>query len=163
MRFLFAVLFLSLMGAQAHALSCARPNAAQTFNQYQNAPDTYRLMVGQVKMTGKIPRYIQGKPRTAKGQVTGKFIGRNGLTKQQNLTVTVHTRCVASWCGGFPNGMRQDVLMYVKQTTKGDTIEIGACPGGFGQVATDDRVKLLQKCLRNGKCSDTDIKRFELK
>jgi hypothetical protein len=140
-----------------------RPNTAVTFNTFQEAPESYRLMVGTVKMTGHVPKYVEGKPLSAKAQIAGKFIGRNGLSASQEIPVTINTLCAASWCGGFPNKMDRDVSMYVQQTPKGDVINIDACPGGFGQIATDERVELLQKCLRKGKCSDNDIQRFELK
>ncbi len=163
MRFLCALVMFSVLGAQVQALSCLRPNTAKTFNFHQEAPEKYRLFVGKVKMTGVIPKYVEGTPQSAKAVATGRFVGRSGLTKAQSLNVTVQTQCVASWCGGFPSAMDKDVIMYIKQTPKGDVIDIGACPGGFGQVVTDDRVKLLQKCLRKGKCSNADIKEFEFK
>lgn len=163
MRFLCALVMFSVLGAQVQALSCLRPNTAKTFNFYQEAPDSYRLFVGTVKMTGAIPKYVEGKSRTAKAIASGRFVGRSGLTKSHILNVTVQTQCVASWCGGFPGAMDKDVIMYIKQSPKGDVIDIDACPGGFGQVATNARVDLLQKCLRKGKCSNADIKEFEFK
>ena len=163
MRFLGALLAFVLIGFQAQALSCLWPNVAQTFNSKQISTETYVLMVGTVKLTGKPPEYVQGKPRSAKALVAGKYVGRRGLSATQTVPVTVQTHCAASWCGGFPNDMLEDVIMYLRQTPKGAVIDIHACPNGFGQIATQDRVRLLQSCLRKGKCSERDIKRFETK
>ena len=163
MRFLFVLLVSSIIGAQAQALSCERPNSAKVFNWYQDSPDTYRIVVGTLKMTGRIPNYVQGVPRTAKARVTGKYVGKTGLTPAQSFDVSVQTTCVAVWCGNFPTEreMVRDVVLYVKQSSKGPIVEIDACPNGFGQIATDDRVKVLQGCLRKGRCSKADISRLE--
>lgn len=160
-RFWGVLTVLCLIGAQAQALSCVRPNVAQTFNAKQAASETYALMVGTVKLTRKPPKYVQGQPRSAKALVAGRYVGRKGLSVTQTVPVTVQTHCAASWCGGFPSDMQEDVIMYLRQTADGAVIDIHACPNGFGQSATPERVTLLQKCLRRGKCSDGQIKRLE--
>lgn len=161
MRFLCALMMFSLFGAQVQALSCTRPNVAQSFNWFQEAPETYRLMIGQIKMPRKIAQYVEGKPRAARAVATGAFLGRTGLGKQQTVPVIIQTHCVGPWCGGFPTDMTDDVIMYLKRTKDGDVIDIHACPHGFGQLATQMRVTLLRKCLRRGTCTNTEIKQLE--
>jgi hypothetical protein len=161
MRLLAALLVFSLLGPQAHALSCLQPNVARDFNWRQGEKETYRIFVGQVKMVGRIPKYREGRKRTAKAVTTGRFMGRTKLTETQTFELTVNTTCAASWCGGFPGKSDADSILFFEKTPKGDALNIGPCDYGLAEPVTKKKIKLLQRCLRRGKCSDADVKRLD--
>ncbi len=156
-----AVIFCAVIGADAQALSCAPPNVARTFNWHQNQPDTYRIFVGTVKMTAPIPKYREGQALSAKGVATGRFLGKRNLTEMRSVDLTVNTVCAASWCGGFPTQTQdRDWIMFLENTPQGDVLTLGPCHQPHGQHTMKRRINVLQKCLRQGKCSDADVKRL---
>ena len=161
MRFLASLLVFSLLGHQAYALSCVQPNIARDFNWRQGEKETYRIFVGQVKMVGHIPKYREGRKRTAKAVATGRFMGRTKLTETRTFELTVNTTCAASWCGGFPGKSEADSILFLQKTPKGDALNIGPCDYGSNEPVTKKKIKLLQRCLKRGKCSDADVKRLD--
>ena len=161
MRLLASVLVFSLHGMQVHALSCVPPNVARDFNWRQGQKEIYRIFVGKVKMVGRIPKYREGRERTAKAVATGQFLGTSNLTEPRTFDLRVNAVCAASWCGGFPDGSEADSILFFEKTPKGDVLSIGPCDYGIGQPAAKKQIKVLQRCLRRGKCSDADVKRLE--
>ncbi len=158
-----AVMICALVGAEAHALSCAPSNVAGEFNWYQNQPETYRIFVGKVKMSGPVPKYREGKPLSAKGVAQGRFVGKRSLTDVRSVDLTVNTACAASWCGGFPTQAQDlDWIMFLKSTPSGDVLTIGPCHQPYGEHTQKRQINILQKCLRQGKCSDSDIERLQV-
>lgn len=158
-----ALLVFTGIGAAANALSCAPPNLAQNFNWYQNSDKTYQLFVGKVEMTGPIPKYREGKERTAKGVARGRFVGKRSLTDTRSFDVTVKSVCAASWCGGFPNQTQErDWIMFLENTPSGDVLTIGPCHQPYGEYSQKRQINVLQKCLRQGECADVDIERLQV-
>ena len=161
MRVFAALLIFCLIGVDVQALSCAQPNVARDFNWRQDDQATYRIFVGQVRMVGPIPKYREGQARTAKAMATGWFLGKTSLTDQRSFALTVNAVCAASWCSGFPDGTEPDSIMFFEKTPKGDVLNIGPCDYGFEQPALKKQIKVLQRCLKRGKCSDTDVEQLD--
>ena len=162
MRVLAFFLGLLLMVEQAAALSCKRPNLASSFNRFAQSDDTYRLAVGGFAYKQKIPTYKGAKPRHVKAAFTGQFLGLNGLTEIRSVPITIATTCVAHWCGGFPEEGGQNIV-FLKQTSDGMTLERPACPNGALTPYSKERLNLVQRCLRRGKCTKAEEQLFEFK
>lgn len=160
---LCAALILSacLSASQAGALSCMRPNLAETFNRLQASDDIYNIAVGTLRITGKIPPYVEGRPRSVSAEFSGRFMGLNGLGKPQTRALTLKTHCVAHWCGGIPNDAGTEQLLFLRQSDNGPVLDFGACPEGNVSSVTQSRLDLLQSCLKRGECSASDLQKME--
>ena len=158
-----ALLFFTFAGAAANALSCTPPNLAKNFNWYQESDKSYQLFVGKVEMKDPTPKYIEGRVRHAKGIAHGRFIEERTLTQVLSFDITVKSICAGSWCGEFPSeNQNSDWVIFLEKTSKGDLLTIGPCHQTHGQYITKDQINVLQKCLRQGKCSDGDIKLLQM-
>lgn len=156
-----AVLSGCLFATQTSALSCLRPNLAEAFNRFQASDDIYNIAVGNIRLTGEIPPYVDGKPRSISAEFLGRFMGINGLSKPQTRTLIIQTHCVAHWCGGLPDDASTEHLLFLRQSDSGAILDIGACPEGTLMSVTKNRVDLLQSCLKRGKCSASDLQKME--
>lgn len=161
MKRLICALLVGMIATQAQALSCLRPNLATAFNQFQKSDETYRIAVGTIRITGKPAKYIDGKPRRMKATFQGQFMGLSGLGAMQKESVTLQTHCLAHWCGGFPNNTDTKYVMFLRKSTAGNVLDLTACPDGNMSTVTDKRLKMLQKCLKRGLCSNSAIKAME--
>lgn len=155
------ILSVCLSASQAGALSCLRPNLAEAFNRFQASDDIYNIAVGTLRITGEIPPYLEGKPRSVPAEFSGRFMGLNGLGKPQTRALTLKTHCVAHWCGGFPNDAGTEQILFLRQSDSGTILDINACPEGTLSPVTQNRVDLLQSCLKRGKCSASDLQKME--
>ena len=100
--FTLALLGLFLTVQLATALSCVPPNMAQSFNQLNEVPEPYALMIGTFEPTGPVPPAQQGVPTVANFVFQGSQVGQGFLGQHQHWPVVVETKCLASWCGGLP-------------------------------------------------------------
>ncbi len=159
-RFLTGVVLCSVITSQAAALSCMRSNIARTFNWVHEAQDVYIMGLGVLTPKGPIPKYQQGQPRHIPSQFKGVFFGPTGKTEEQTVLVTVDAICFASWCGGYPETTK-DMLVFFKKAETGYRLESNPCDGHYKVAPTPKEIRLLQKCLRRGGCTDAQIKSLD--
>lgn len=146
-----------VLASQAAALSCLKPNIGRTFNFVQESADTFSMALGTVTAKGRIPKYVEGKPRYIPSKFKGVFLGSNGQSKEHEIDITVDAICVVHWCGGFPE-TDEDMLVFLKKTDVGYRLESNPCGGNYKIAPTPKEVRTLQKCMRRGKCSNWQIK-----
>ena len=149
-----------LAAGQAAALSCLRPNVARTFNWHQESADRYTLGIGRVIVPGEVPAYVEGQPREMPARFSGRLMGRRGPGAPVEMPITVRATCIASWCGGFPEGDGA-LIVYLKATPAGRVLEVGPCPGDL-EPTSPAREAMLQRCLQRGACTEAEIARAEL-
>lgn len=159
-RFLIGVVLCSVIASQAVALSCMRPNIARTFNWVNEASDVYIMGLGVLTPKGRIPKYQQGQARHISSQFKGVFFKPTGKTEELTLLVTVDAICFASWCGGYPE-TDENMLVFFKKTKTGYRLESNPCSGNYKISPTPKEMKLLQKCLRRGGCTDAQVKSLD--
>ena len=87
---------------QAVALSCIPPNLAQTFNQLNEVPEPYALMIGNFEPTGPVPQAQPGVPMAVSYNFQGNQVGSGFVGPHHHWPVIVESKCLASWCGGLP-------------------------------------------------------------
>lgn len=155
-------MFLAVLASQASALSCLPPNIARTFNQVNDAPDVYVMGLGVLTATGQIPKYKEGKPRHISAQFKAVFLGTSGLSAEQDMAVTVDAICYASWCGGFPK-TDEKMIAFLKKTGAGYRLESNPCDGHFKIAPSPKEIRLLQKCLKRGGCSEAQVKSLDIR
>lgn len=159
-RVLTGAVLCSVFATQAVALSCMPENIARTFNWVHEAPDTYVMGLGTLTQKGDIPIYKEGMPRQIKTRFKGVLLGTSGQTEEQTIPVTVDAICFASWCGGYPK-TDESMLVFLKKTPTGHRLESNPCGGHYTISPTTDEIKLLQKCLRQGGCTDAQVKSLD--
>lgn len=157
MRFWGLLFWILAFAGQSHALSCVQPNIAQEFNWRQDDEAIYQVFIGQIEIVGTIPKYREGIPRTAKGIASGRFMGRSKLGSLQQIGLTIHATCAASWCGGFPPKMTQDSAFFFKKSDTGYELYIGPCDLNIGHPIRKDDIDILHRCFQKGRCSEKDI------
>ncbi|MCP5076108.1 MAG: hypothetical protein GY947_22790 [Rhodobacteraceae bacterium] len=156
-RFATILMSLVLVGSQVQALSCRRPNLARSFNWYQESEDGYQLAVGSISEIDPVSAYVTGKPRSTGAVFKGQFFGLAGLGTEKQVPITITTTCLASWCGNFPE-LDIRSLVFLKASDSGPVLEIPPCPGGIFGHPSPRRIDILLSCLRQGKCSEAQIK-----
>lgn len=85
------------------------------------------------------------------------FFGPKEKTDEQTVPVVVDAICFASWCGGYPETV-ENMVVFFKQTQTGYRLESNPCGGNYKIAPTPKEIKLLQKCMRRGGCTEAQIK-----
>ena len=152
----------SISAAPVSALSCMRPNLAQSFNNYAQAEETYVIARGEIAFSEPVPKYKEGEPRKVDAVLTGAFLGQQGLGKVQDIPLEIETDCAFVWCGNFPRP-GTDLIAFIEKRNAGYHLSISPCPGAFKTEPTEQEIRVLQRCLRRGECKPWDIKRLEAK
>ncbi|MBR9865082.1 MAG: hypothetical protein GYB24_16715 [Rhodobacteraceae bacterium] len=150
-----------LFGGEVQALSCLRPNLAEAFNRFQASDDTYVIALGKIRPIGKQPPYQEGQPRKMSAELSGRFMGLDGFGAETTRKLTIETHCLAHWCGGLPASPDQEHLMFLRRTADGLTLDMQACPDGSLTLPDEDRIDLLQSCLKRGRCTESDLQGME--
>ena len=154
--------FFAALASQAVALSCLPPNVARTFNQINEAPDTYVLALGVLTIKGRIPKYKESQPRQVLAQFSGVFLGTSGQSAEQTVPVTVDAVCYASWCGGFPE-TDEKMIAFLKKTKADYHLQTNPCGGHFKIAPTPKDLRLMRKCLKQGGCTGAQVKALDIR
>ncbi|MGB0844896.1 MAG: hypothetical protein ACPGVN_09165, partial [Alphaproteobacteria bacterium] len=159
------------------ALSCVRPNFASTFNNLDEAPETYWVGYGHLHKTGRVveitppnfptdlgvndPAAINfPKPKIYDAEYHGGFLDGNTLVLNRTYKVKVEATCLGPWCGNFP-AEDTPMLLMMQQGPEGMTLKMGPCPGPVQQGPTKAQIEAIQACLRFGTCRPSEQQAFE--
>lgn len=148
-----------LLAAEAIALSCVPPNMAQTFNQLNDVPEPYALMIGTFEPTGPLPQPQPGVPMAANFIFQGSQVGQGFLAQHQHWPVLVETKCLASWCGGFPQP--RDTMMVFLENRGGQYVyKPGPCDPMAKSWPSREQVDAVQRCMTYGECGPAEVSVF---
>jgi hypothetical protein len=140
----------TVLGTQASALSCLRPDVARTFQQIAAAEERYVVLLGEFEFRAppeqSISNDAQGQQVVA--QFTGSSLGAAGFVDTAPIELTLQTSCAGPWCGGFP-APETEVLAFVEQTPQGYVLSLGACGGTVFPARTASTV---EACMRGERC-----------
>ena len=159
MRWLAALL---LLAGPVDALSCKRPNPAEDFNRFAAAEETYSIVVGTLEITGEIPEYREGEPRSVAAVARIRDLGRTGLGEAREQAVELRSTCLAAWCGGFPQDRSEVYILVLRHDGPARVLDLSPCPGGVIQRRSDAVLDLYQTCLRRGRCTEAEVQSFEI-
>ena len=163
---LIGVVAASSFATSASALSCMRPDIAQTMESAKTSEDLYYIVVGQFSYT-PLPK----KPRSndpnaplngigshvVKAAFNGRFLSTDARfdAPAKAVPVDIDVSCAGPWCGGPPrNG--DEVIAFVKSRPGQPLLlEIGPCPD---KVHSFERKKVekLRRCFDKKCMSDVD-------
>ena len=149
---LFAALALTLP-TQAVALSCARPDVAQTFLKADEANDIYVVLLGTVDYdTARLPAR-DGRPAEAidlPARLQARAITRTGFSAWIDRDITLAVDCISAWCGAVPKG--RQMLMFLRKTDGSFTLDAGPCPQFFFPDPKGTDIAKVRECLSGGPC-----------
>ncbi|MGJ8611103.1 MAG: hypothetical protein ACSHWY_08420 [Octadecabacter sp.] len=141
-----------VLGGQAQALSCVRPDVARTFDWASDAVDSYVILHGTFAFTQPAP-FDAGNLTPTSIQLpatfSGQFLGADGFVDAPLLDVTLEFACLSAWCGSMQNG--DEAVAFVQQSDEGYTLSIGPC---YDTVfnPTDDTLQQVTSCMRGTGC-----------
>lgn len=151
---------MSVLGQHATALSCMKPNLARSFNHYAEAEESFVIAIGKVSYSQPVPKYKQGEPRSVSAELAGGLLGLTGFGENQSIPVTVNTSCLHVWCGAIPRP-NQEIIAFLEKTPAGYVMTNAPCPGVFQMAPSDREKRIVQSCLKRGKCRERDIKALD--
>jgi hypothetical protein len=158
--FRIGTVFFIISATQASALSCLPPNIARSFNNANALPYTYVLAQGFLSPMGRVPKYKAGKGRNIRTRFNGVLLSSTGKTAQQSFTVTVDTACYGDPCGELPDE-KQELVALFRKTAFGYRLQTNPCGGDYKSSPTPKDIHLLQSCLKNGGCSEAQVKSLD--
>lgn len=158
----------ALLAPSASALSCARPDIAQTMEQVKASEDLYYILVGTFT-SPKLPK--TKKPRspnapmngvgahTVEAWFDGRMLSNNARydTPVTRMPVDVDVTCAGPWCGSAPaNG--QEMIAFVKvRPGQPMVLDAGACPNKVYRLHADKKqIETLRSCFDKSCAAETD-------
>ena len=158
MKIFSATLTLCLLASQttqAFALSCARDgfDLASVYNKHAASDQKIMFIVG--KFSGGEPRTDQNDlPRKTKNydmKFEGSSISRSSL-RPLSKTVRVKSTCLAHWCGGIPQKGVNTIAAVNVTSANSFVLVSGPCASNQFAHEIDKSIKLIQACMKKGKC-----------
>ena len=136
----------------AHALSCLRPDIAQTFADLDAAPETYVMARGTITLDdGEVvrPGYVEdAEDYDLAARFQGHVLTPDGPGEAVDSHLTVEVRCAGPWCGAPP----EDASVLFLETRDGALyFTANACPGN-AFAATPEIEARATACLRGEGC-----------
>ena len=151
----------ALVGAQASALSCMRPDVARSFQWAAEADESYVVLLGQFDFDA--PRQSnsdRNAPKTASvpAQFNGQSLGANGFQANAPLDVTLEFSCAGPWCGSLPD-TGEDILAFVERGPDGYVLTVGPCYGTAFVSPSESDVQRVEACMRGDGCEEGPMTR----
>ena len=167
---LIALAAVTMLSPAASALSCMRPDIAQTMESAKAADEVYYILVGTFT-SAPVPKTLKSNDpnapqngigsHTAEAWFDGKILSNdarydNPVTR---LPVDVAVSCAGPWCGSVPANGREVIAFVKVRTGQPMLLEAGACPD---KVHMADKVKIskLRDCF-DKECQSAVDPRFD--
>ena len=151
-----ATLALTLGAAtQATALTCAPPDPIRSFQNAQDAPESYVVLYGTLQFDpasipeGGFSQDPEPRPAPVGAAFSGLALGLEGFTRPVQETVTLQPTCAGPWCGSIAPGT---YLLFAEITDSGTRVEIGPCGGGAFDGVSEETLTQLTACMRGQAC-----------
>lgn len=156
----------SSLATSANALSCMRPDIAQTMETAKASDDLYYIMVGQFSFTPlpKKPRSADPNAplngvgaHTVKATFNGRFLSNVAEydAPAMRVPVDIDVSCAGPWCGGPPQNGTEVIAFAKSRPGQPLLLEVGPCPGkvyGFERA----KVEKLRNCFDKACTPDID-------
>lgn len=147
---------LSMISAQAHALSCMRADPIETFKRVAAAPEDYFVLYGELTFDeGLLPTGTSSNsvrlPDPIPAYFDGQGLTRDGFTSSYASPVSLEIGCSGPWCGSARSG--GDALYFVEAKDPPVTMVAGACGGMIFPDPSQAVLDMLTSCMQGGACS----------
>ena len=157
---LASVIALGMLPAPLSALSCAPPNILRDFNDRADSDKIYRLAIGSYTAKEAFKGKGDYPEEWGNGTFTGRFMGRNGFTQETTVPLSVRNACFGDFCSALPSDGRE-FFAFLEKSGNGFQLVTAPC-GGDTHTVPDSRIQNeLRKCMRNGRCTEAQIKRLD--
>lgn len=166
LRSILAVTFGALcLSESAMALSCMRPDLAQTMEKAKQSEKLYYILVGN--LTSDVPikqekpdyenQHVQKPPQITRVRFTGYSLAQSRAwdVPLSGFPMDVETRCFGPWCSGVPTSGDTQIFFVEANTGGAPILRVSPCPEMvFYQGPKDDKVDKLRTCFDKECISD---------
>ena len=146
---------ITLVATETIALSCLRPDVADSFERAAQAEAAYVIMLGTFSFGAVPPSRTENIniPRevSVRSEFKGEYLTSNGFQSAPPLAVDIAFDCVASWCGQMASDGAQ-VLAFVLQTDAGYTLNVGPCGGQAFREPSSAQIEQVLSCMNGDSC-----------
>lgn len=157
MKTLILATMLAVIGIQAQALSCLRPDPVTTFQQLAAEPESYFVLYGTMTFDeSALPQGTNSfEVSTPTDPIPERFVGK-GLSKAGFATpyvsrVMLQVTCAGPWCGSARSGA--EAIYFVPASDPPVTMQAGACGGMIFEDPTPEVLEMLTSCMQGGTCT----------
>lgn len=145
----------SLAAAPAVALSCLRPDVAQSYKAASEAAEAYIVVHGQLQHDKvSVPERTQegGAPETFEARLVGSYLNGADFSGAFDAPVTVTLNCAVVWCAPLPP-QDSDILAFVQKTESGYLIDAQPCQQWLFTAPTAAQIEQITSCHAGGDCT----------
>lgn len=146
-----------LLPVPALALSCLAPSVERSFQQFNDAAESYVVVHGRLTFDRtKLPKSdfdTQTPPKMTMipAMLTGKSLNHMGFKVPFDQQITLEVACYGPWCGSAQDG--GDVLGFLRRDAGGYALEINPCGGGAFWEPPGKMLRAVKRCFRGGNCT----------
>ncbi len=157
MRHILITLCLVLLGSQAAALSCLRPDPVETFQRLAAAPGSYFVIHGKLTFdeaaldTTGTDFDNPENPAPVPGQFVGQGLSKAGFVTPYISNVLLQVTCAGPWCGSARSGVK--AVYFVPSSPPPVTLQAGPCGGMIFYEPTPAVLDMLTTCMQGGRCT----------
>lgn len=158
LRSVFTAVVASVLFAEsASALSCARPDLAQTMEKAKSSDKLYYVLVGKFRPQNphdnrEYPSYNEKNPgpQTTMMWFEGRSIAqRSSYDSRLNyFPLEVQTSCAGPWCSSPPRAGETFISFVEVRRGQAPLLRVGPCPEWmFRTQPQDGQVQSLRDCM----------------
>ncbi|WP_338549303.1 hypothetical protein [Roseovarius phycicola] len=155
MRVVLAVLAMFVAGP-ALALSCIRPDVANTYKRAAEAEEIYVVIHGTLTFDQTLAPdndlTNQNRPDTLiPARLNGTSLSRDGFVSTFRRNISLVLQCFGPWCGGAVSGA--EYLAFLQKTDAGYRMIIDPCGSLVFPEPTQAQLDQARSCMRGQRCS----------
>ncbi|SMY08116.1 hypothetical protein [Flavimaricola marinus] len=145
-----------LVAGQANALSCLRPDPAQTFQRASDASEIYVVLRGSFDFDEALMPEMgsgpeTGDPAAVAARFSGTALGPDGFTIPYETELLLQPSCAGPWCGGL--APTDDAVAFARDGGEGAyVIDLGPCGGNVFDT-TPAVIETITQCMAGGACT----------
>ncbi len=152
----FLFLFLVLAAGPVLALSCIRPDVANTYERAVETEEIYVVVHGTLTFDQtRVPDNDlsnQNRPDTLiPARLKGVSLSRDGFVTPFDRIISVFLQCFGPWCGGATSGA--EYLSFLERTETGYVMTIDPCGSWIFPEPTKVQLDLTISCMRGERCT----------
>lgn len=146
MRAVAVMLALAASGP-AQALSCVRPDVAQTYDSAASSDAVYSVLYGVLEFDqNALPpsmnsSFTPQEPAPIAAQFRGAFLHGGAFVDGFGAALDLHVGCEGPWCGSLNAGA--EYILFVEHGNGALQLEVGACPFWAFEAPTVEQLEIL--------------------
>ncbi|WP_317056770.1 hypothetical protein [Roseovarius rhodophyticola] len=139
----------------ALALSCVRPDVANTYKNAAEAEEIYVVVHGTLTFDqNRMPEYDlsdQNRPDTLiPARLEGVSLSREGFVAPFKRNISLLRQCIGPWCGGVASGV--DYLVFLQKAGVDYVMVAGPCGSFAFPEPSQVQLDQARSCMRDEGC-----------